>query len=71
MLKRQQSNNRKRIIQTSQFYRESQIALKTGLIERYWDMDKATQAWLIALVETQETLEQAMAFVDEQENAEK
>lgn len=47
----------KRMVKYNDFWRESKIALKSGLYDRYWELDVHMRAWLIAAIESQETLD--------------
>lgn len=33
-------------------------------MERYWELDKFSKAWIIALIETKETLQEVVDYVD-------
>lgn len=45
------------MVKYNDLWRESRIAAKTGLYDRYWELDVAMRAWLIAVVESQELLD--------------
>ena len=62
--KTQQSKD---LITSSEFWRESEIAIKSGKFETYFDLSVEERAWLIAAYETRETLQAAVDWVHEQE----
>lgn len=39
------------------FWRLSKIAVKSGLFDKFWELDQINQAWIIATVETSEDLD--------------
>lgn len=41
---------------SNDFWRETQIALDSGLYEKYWHLNMYEKAWLIAAVEMQKDL---------------
>jgi len=44
----------------SDFWRESKVALKSGLFHKFWELSVWEKAWLIAALETQDTIEQVV-----------
>lgn len=44
------------------FWRMSKAAIKSGLVDRFWDLDKLNQAWVIATIETEEDLEAIVSY---------
>jgi hypothetical protein len=51
----------KRIVKFNNFWRETKVAIKSELYDRYWELEMPMQAWLIAALETQEVLDYVMA----------
>lgn len=45
------------MVRYNDLWRESRIAAKTGLYDRYWELDTSMKAWLIAVIESQELLD--------------
>lgn len=39
------------------------VAIKSGKYEKFWELSVIERAWLIAAVETQETLQQVVDYV--------
>lgn len=56
------------MVKYSDFWRESRIALKTGLYDCYWGLDAHMKAWLIAAHESQETLDFIIAEYGQEED---
>lgn len=46
----------KQVMKFSDFWRESKIALKSGLYHEYWELTPWQKAWLIAAFETQDLI---------------
>lgn len=53
----------KRILKSSPFFKESRIAVKSGLFEKFWDLSEYYKAWLIAVIEEQELLQEVIEHV--------
>lgn len=49
------------------FWRLSKAAIKSGLVDRFWDLDQINQAWVIATIETEEDLEAIVGYVQMKE----
>lgn len=49
----------------SDFWRQSSVAFKSGLMDEFFSKDVATKAWIIAYVETEELLKQVRDYLEE------
>jgi len=49
------------------FWRLSKVAIKSGLIDKFWELDQINQAWVIATIETEEDLEAIVSYVQMKE----
>ena len=63
-----QPEAQKRKLKASQFYRESKIAVKSGLFDKYWELPVHYKAWVIATLEEMELLQEAVEHVSRQES---
>jgi hypothetical protein len=43
------------------------VAFETGKYEKYWDLSQEDKGWLIAVIETKETLRSVVDYVDERD----
>ena len=67
LLTKTEGNKIVKIIDADGLWRQSKVAAKTQLWDRFWDLTQFEKAWVIATFETLEILEQAVDFVANEE----
>lgn len=49
---------------SSQYWRLSQAAFKSGKMEEFWDLSQFDKAWIVAVVEERELLQAAVEYAN-------
>lgn len=65
----QKTRTEQQTIRSSEFWRETKTAVRSGKYEKFWELSKHEQAWLIAAFETEDAIQQIVDWVADQEAA--
>jgi hypothetical protein len=53
-----------RTLKSTEFFRKSKVAAETGLWLEFWDLSAREQAWVTAIYEELEAIEQVVEYVN-------